>query len=139
MAAADERRRGTEVGGGPGGYFTQRDYARSSRTPRARFVDVVPEIDMPGHVNAALASYPKLNCDGVAPAPLHGIEVGFSSLCIRKELTYTFVDDVVREVAALTPGPYLHVGGDEAHSTDPATTSRSSSGSSRSSARTASG
>ena len=48
-----------------------------------------------------------------------GIEVGFSSLCIRKELTYTFVDDVVREVAALTPGPYIHVGGDEAHSTDP--------------------
>jgi hexosaminidase len=80
----------------------------------------VPEIDMPGHVNAALSSYGKLTCDGVAPAPYSGIEVGFSSLCIRKELTYAFVDDVVREVAALTPGPYLHIGGDEAHATDPA-------------------
>jgi len=75
---------------------------------------------MPGHVNAALTAYAKLNCDGIAPAPHTGMEVGFSSLCIRKELTYRFVDDVVREVAALTPGPYFHVGGDEASSTDPA-------------------
>ncbi len=108
------------VGGGQGGYFTQRDYASIVAYARARFVDVVPEIDMPGHVNAALMSYPKLTCDGVAPAPRTDLEVGHSSLCIRKELTYTFVDDVVREVAAITPGPYLHVGGDEAHSTDPA-------------------
>ena len=50
--------------------------------------------------------------------PYTGIEVGFSSLCIRKEATYAFVDDVLGEVAALTPGPYLHVGGDEALSTD---------------------
>ena len=108
----------TEVGGGPGGRFTQRDYAAIVAYARARFVDVVPEIDMPGHVNAALSSYAKLNCNGVAPAPYSGIDVGFSSLCIRKELTYGFVDDVVREVAALTPGPYLHIGGDEAHETD---------------------
>jgi hexosaminidase len=55
----------------------------------------------------------------VARAPYTGIEVGFSSLCIRRDETYTFVDDVVGEVAALTPGPYLHVGGDEPLSTDP--------------------
>jgi hexosaminidase len=111
---------GSAVGGGQGGYFTQRDYRAIVAYARSRFVDVVPEIDMPGHVNAALTSYPKLTCDGVAPAPRTDIEVGYSSLCIRKELTYRFVDDVVREIAALTPGPYLHVGGDEAHSTDPA-------------------
>jgi hexosaminidase len=110
----------TAVGGGPGGRFTQRDYAAIVAYARERFVDVVPEIDMPGHVNAALSAYGKLTCDGVAPAPFTGIDVGFSSLCIRKEVTYAFVEDVVREVAALTPGPYVHVGGDEAHSTDPA-------------------
>ena len=47
------------------------------------------------------------------------MEVGYSSLCIGKELTYRFVNDVIREIAALTPGPYVHVGGDEAHSTRP--------------------
>ena len=78
---------------------------------------VVPEIDMPGHTNAALASYAELNCDGVAPPLYTGTSVGFSSLCIDKELTYQFVDDVVRELAAMTPGPYIHLGGDEAHST----------------------
>ena len=109
----------TEVGGGPGGRFTQRDYASIVAYARARFVDVVPEIDMPGHVNAVLSSYAELNCDGIAPAPYSGMDVGFSSLCIRKELTYRFIDDVVREVAALTPGPYIHIGGDEAHATDP--------------------
>jgi hexosaminidase len=110
----------TAVGGGAGGYFTQRDYRRIVAYARARFVDVVPEIDMPGHVNAALAAYGTLACDGKAPSLYTGIEVGFSSLCIAKPLTYRFVDDVVRELAALTPGPYVHVGGDEAHSTKPA-------------------
>jgi hexosaminidase len=109
----------TEVGGGPGGRFTQREYSSIVAYARDRFVQVVPEIDMPGHVNAALSSYASLNCNGVAPKPYSGIEVGFSSLCIRKELTYEFVDDVVREIAALTPGPYFHVGGDEPNATDP--------------------
>ena len=84
---------------------------------RSRYIDIVPEIDIPGHTNAALASYPELNCNGVAPALYTGTEVGFSSLCIDKELTYEFLDDVIGELAALTPGPYIHVGGDEAHST----------------------
>jgi hexosaminidase len=110
----------TAVGGGPGGFYTQRQYRSIVAYAKARFVEVVPEIDMPGHVNAALASYGRLTRDGKAPAPYTGIEVGFSSLCIRKELTYRFLDDVIGEVAALTPGPYIHIGGDEAHSTDPA-------------------
>ena len=109
----------TAVGGGPGGFYTQKQYAELVAYADARFITVVPEIDMPGHVNAALASYPSLTCDGQAPPPYTGIEVGFSSLCIRKELTYRFVDDVVRELAALTSGPYVHVGGDEALATDP--------------------
>ncbi|MFD7918354.1 beta-N-acetylhexosaminidase [Streptomyces sp. NPDC059740] len=107
----------TEVGGGAGGHYTKAQYREIVRYAADRFVTVVPEIDMPSHTNAALASYPELNCDGVAPPLYTGTEVGFSSLCVPKAVTYDFVDDVIREIAALTPGPYLHIGGDEAHST----------------------
>ncbi len=108
---------GSEVGGGPGGYYTQADYAAIVEYAQARHVTVVPEIDLPGHTNAALASYAELNCNGVAPARYVGAEVGFSSLCTTSELTYRFLDDVLGELAALTPGPYLHIGGDEAAAT----------------------
>ena len=107
----------TQVGGGPGGYYTKAQYREIVAYAASRHLEVVPEIDMPGHTNAALASYAELNCDGVAPPLYTGTEVGFSSLCVAKEVTYDFVDDVVRELAALTPGTYLHIGGDEAHST----------------------
>ena len=110
----------TEVGGGKGGYYTQRQYSALVAYARARYVDIVPEIDMPGHVHAALSSYPELSCDG-KPAPLYtGIEVGFSSLCVDKPVTYTFLEDVIGELAALTPGPWFHIGGDEASATKPA-------------------
>ncbi|MFD3547621.1 beta-N-acetylhexosaminidase [Streptomyces sp. NPDC058655] len=108
---------GTEVGGGPGGYWTKEQYADLVAYAGERYVDVVPEIDMPGHVNAALASYAELNCDGRAPERYTGTKVGASSLCVGKERTYEFVDEVLGEVAELTPGRYLHIGGDEAHST----------------------
>jgi hexosaminidase len=107
----------TAVGGAAGGYYTQAEYAAIVAYAAARQIVVVPEIDMPSHTNAALAAYAELNCDGVARAPYTGIEVGFSSLCVEQEITYRFVDDVLRELAALTPGPYLHIGGDEAHAT----------------------
>ncbi|WP_443333284.1 beta-N-acetylhexosaminidase [Streptomyces sp. CB01580] len=107
----------TEVGGGPGGYYTKADYREIVRYAASRYLEVVPEIDLPGHTNAALASYAELNCDGVAPPLYTGTNVGFSSLCVPKAVTYDFVDDVIRELAALTPGTYLHIGGDEAHST----------------------
>jgi len=102
-----------QVGGGAGGYYTQAQYAELVAYARERFVTVVPEIDMPGHTNAALSSYAPLNCDGVAPPPYTGTKVGFSTLCASKDTVYAFVNDVVRELAALTPGPWLHVGGDE--------------------------
>jgi len=73
---------------------------------------------VPGHTNAALASYPELACDGVAPELYTGTRIGFSSLCTTKDITYTFMEDVIAELAALTPGPYLHIGGDEAQSTN---------------------
>ncbi|MFF0778596.1 beta-N-acetylhexosaminidase [Streptomyces sp. NPDC003720] len=107
----------TQVGGGKGGYFTKADYQDIVRYAASRYLEVVPEIDMPGHTNAALASYAQLNCDGTAPPLYTGTQVGFSSLCVPKQVTYDFVDDVIRELAAITPGRYLHIGGDEAHST----------------------
>ncbi|QDN98574.1 family 20 glycosylhydrolase [Streptomyces sp. S1A1-8] len=107
----------TQVGGGHGGYYTKADYKEIVRYAASRYLEVVPEIDMPGHTNAALASYAQLNCNGTAPPLYTGTDVGFSSLCVAKPVTYDFVDDVVRELAALTPGKYLHIGGDEAHST----------------------
>lgn len=103
----------TAVGGGPGGFYTQADYAAIVAYAQERHITVVPEIDVPGHTNAALVSYAELNCDGVPPLPYTGIEVGFSALCIGRDDTYRFLDDVVRELAAITPGPYFHVGGDE--------------------------
>jgi hexosaminidase len=103
----------TEVGGGPGGFYTQADYADLVAYAASRFVTIVPEIDMPGHTNAALASYAELNCNGRAPGLYTGIDVGFSALCVDSDVTYRFIDDVVREIAALTPGAYFHIGGDE--------------------------
>ena len=105
----------TQVNGGGGGFYTQEQYRRIVQYAASRFITVVPEIDMPGHTNAASVAYPELSDTPVQP--YEGIEVGFSSLAIRSESTYRFVDDVVREVAALTPGPYLHLGGDESLST----------------------
>jgi hexosaminidase len=107
----------TEVGGGPGGFYTKSEYRDIVRYAADRYLTVVPEIDTPGHTNAALASYAELNCDGQAPPLYTGTDVGFSSLCVDKEITYQFLDDVVRELAELTPGSYLHLGGDEAHET----------------------
>jgi hexosaminidase len=110
----------TAVGGGKGGYYTQADYTQIVRYAAERYMTVVPEIDGPGHTNAALASYPQLNCDGKAPPLYTGTDVGFSSWCIAKPVTYELLDDVLGQLARLTPGPYLHIGGDEAHSTTPA-------------------
>jgi hexosaminidase len=107
------------VGGGPGGWYSHDDYREIVAHARSRHVTVVPEIDTPGHTNAALASYAEFNCDGTAPGLYTGIEVGFSSLCVAKPITYEFLRDVFSELAALTPGRYLFVGGDETLSTPP--------------------
>jgi hexosaminidase len=111
---------GTGVDGVGGGYLTKAQYADLVSYAAARYITIVPEIDMPGHVNAAQVAYPELTCSGVAPEPRTDTEVGYSSLCISKEITYRFVDDVIRELAAITPGPYIHIGGDEAHATSAA-------------------
>ncbi len=106
-----------EVGGTPGGYYSQADYTYIVNYAKSRYITVVPEIDMPGHLNAALASYPELTCDGVAPQPYTGISSPNESICVSKDITYIFLANVIGELAALTPGPYIHIGGDEAQAT----------------------
>lgn len=107
----------TQVGGESGGYYTQEGYKEIVDHARSRYVTIVPEIDTPGHTNAALASYAELNSSEEAPALYQGTQVGFSTLWINSEITYQFLDDVIGELAALTPTPYIHIGGDEARST----------------------
>ncbi|MCL1946443.1 MAG: beta-N-acetylhexosaminidase [Chitinivibrionia bacterium] len=99
------------------GYYTQKDFKDIVEYAAARYIEVIPEIDMPGHVQAALASVPELNSDGRSPPPYYGIAVGFSSLQCREETTYEFVEDVIREISAISPSKYFHIGGDEAAAT----------------------
>ncbi|MEU8223084.1 beta-N-acetylhexosaminidase [Kribbella sp. NPDC048915] len=106
-----------QVGGGAGGAYTKADFAEIVRYAGEHYITVVPEIDTPGHTNAALASYPELTADGVAPELYTGTKVGFSSLASGKERTYEFLADVFREVAEQTSGDLVHLGGDEAHVT----------------------
>lgn len=117
----------SQVGGGKGGFYTQEQYKEIVAYAQSRFITIVPEIDLPGHTNAALVSYqaellpgPPIKLEAgdkprpVAGQPHIGTEVGFSTLSLKKEATFKFVNDVIREIAAITPGPYFHVGGDEA-------------------------
>ncbi|GAA1649712.1 family 20 glycosylhydrolase [Georgenia ruanii] len=108
-----ERSSGSAVGGGRGGYFTARDYAQIQQAAARRGITVVPEIDVPGHTNAALHAVPALNRSGVAPEAYTGIEVGFSSLDAALPATATFLRDVFTDVGAMTAGPWVHIGGDE--------------------------
>jgi hexosaminidase len=110
---------GTGVDGAGPGFLTAAEYTDLIAYAEKRFVTIVPEIDLPGHVNAVQVAYPELTRDGQAVQPRTDAEVGYSSLVADKEETYTFVEDVIRTVAELTPGPYLHIGGDEAFSTPP--------------------
>lgn len=103
----------TQVGGGPGGYYTQEDYKTIVRYAQERYITIVPEIDMPGHTNAALVAYPEVSCSVRPTQHFTGTDVGWSTFCVDKEETYALVDDIVREISAITPGPYFHIGGDE--------------------------
>ena len=103
----------TEVGGGPGGYYTQAQYRELVAYAAERFITVVPEIDMPAHTNAALVAYPELSCSKRPTALYTGIDVGWSAFCPDRDDVFALIDDIVREIAGMTPGPYFHIGGDE--------------------------
>ncbi|MBB2975667.1 hexosaminidase [Microbacterium endophyticum] len=129
---------GTSVGDKPGGYFSAGDYRDIVAYAAAHHMTVVPEFDVPGHTHAVGLGYPELAAppaaseavdDAVAEfgggmptpgVPYIGLAVGFSSLIIDSAATDEFLADVFGELATMTPGPYLHVGGDEALGTPPA-------------------
>jgi hexosaminidase len=104
----------TEAGGGPGGYYTQAQYRQIVAYAASRYITIVPEIDIPGHFTAALASYGELGCSGVAPPVDTSTGTLDNSICTTAPIAETFIDDVIGQIAALTPGPYISIGGDEA-------------------------
>ena len=96
-----------QVGGGAGGFYTQAQYADIVTYAQERFITIVPEIDMPGHTNAALASYPELNCDGKAPALYTGIESASARCASTRRSRTRSSTIVVSEIAAHDAGPVL--------------------------------
>ena len=109
----------TEVGGlyevdaGPGGFYTQEEFAGIVHYAAQRNVMIVPEANMPGHTHAALTAYPELTCDGEVRQPHTLAAGGGSSLCPTSAEAERMAKDVISQLADLAPGPYLHLGGDE--------------------------
>jgi len=103
---------------GKGGYYTQDDFKELVSYAAERYVEIIPEIDMPGHAWAALSSLNFLNPNGVKQnGPWKGIEVGFSSFDCNAESTYQFIEDVISQISEISPSKYIHIGGDEANNT----------------------
>jgi len=107
---------GTDANGRPvryGGFYTQDEIRDIVRYAADRYVTIVPEIDMPGHMQAAIAAYPELGSLGDTPVVSN--EWGVHAYLLNvDDATLDFVDNVLDEVADLFPGPYVHIGGDEA-------------------------
>ncbi|MGW8481768.1 family 20 glycosylhydrolase [Microbacterium sp. NPDC055903] len=133
-----ERASTTAALGRPGGFFTRDDYREIVSYAAAHHMIVIPEIDLPGHTHAIGVAHPDLVEEPVLgeallaqsaqlgqPLPVRGEPyqgwgVGHSSVRIHHAPTWELLTDVLSEIAELTPGPYLHIGGDEALGTDPA-------------------
>ena len=115
-------RRGTQVGhndgvfdGVPyGGYYTQEQAREIVEYARQRYITVIPEFDIPGHTKAALACYPELGCTGGPYQVARSWGVFQDVLCLGKEKTFTFVQDVLDEIMDIFPSKVIHIGGDEA-------------------------
>lgn len=110
----------TQVGGGPGGFYSPDDLKAIVDYAASRYMTVIPEIDMPGHVGAAVYAVPQLACDGRKHGPVTTVSPAFDALCTSGESPYRFVDSATKAAADATAGPYLHLGGDEAQALNPA-------------------
>ena len=96
-----------------GGYYTQDEAREIVAYAAARHITVIPEIDMPGHMLAALASYPELGCTGGPYQVGHYWGVYKDVLCVSNERVYQFVKDVLTEIMDIFPSEVIHIGGDE--------------------------
>jgi hexosaminidase len=96
-----------------GGYYTQEQIKEIVTYASERQITIIPEIEMPGHSQAAIAAYPELGCTGkqIEVATKWGV---FETIYCPKESTFKFLEDVIDEVIELFPGKYIHIGGDEA-------------------------
>ena len=96
-----------------GGYYTQEQMREVVAYAAARGITVIPEIDLPGHMQGALAAYPSLGCSG-GPYEVRTIwGISDQVLCAGKEETFRFLEDVFTELMDIFPSPYFHIGGDE--------------------------
>ena len=95
------------------GYYTQEEAKEIVRYAAERYITVIPEIDMPGHMLAALASYPELGCTGGPYEVATNFGVFRNVLCGGNEKTLQFAKDVINEIMDIFPSPYIHIGGDE--------------------------
>lgn len=95
------------------GFYTQEDIKEIVAYAAKLYITVVPEIEMPGHAMAALASYPELGCTGGPYEVITKWGVFNDVLCAGKESTFEFLQNVIDEVISLFPGEYIHIGGDE--------------------------
>ena len=96
-----------------GGYYTQEELRGLIQYAAERHINIIPEIDLPGHMQAALACYPQLGCTGGPYEVWKRWGVSEDVLCAGNEETMLFVEDVLNEVMDLFPSPYIHIGGDE--------------------------
>ncbi|HMA61181.1 MAG TPA: family 20 glycosylhydrolase, partial [bacterium] len=96
-----------------GGYYTQEDMKEIINYAQKRFVEVIPEIEMPGHSRAALAAYPEYSCTGGPFEVSTRWGVHKDVFCAGKEETYQFLENILKEVIELFPSQYIHIGGDE--------------------------
>lgn len=103
----------SDIDGGAGGWYSPEDLARIVAHAAQRFIEIVPEIDGPGHATAALRAYPHLGGVGTPPPPFHQGGISEASLRASADATYDFLGDVV-DVLAAHPGRFVHLGGDEA-------------------------
>ena len=96
-----------------GGFYTQDEVREIVRYAQERFITVIPEIEMPGHSLAAISAHPELSCTGGPFEPATKWGVFEDVYCAGNEAVFAFLEDVLAEVVALFPGPYVHIGGDE--------------------------
>lgn len=96
-----------------GGYYTDDEIRDIVKYAAERYITIVPEVDMPGHMMAALASYPELGCTGGPYKTGKYWGVYRDILCAGNEKVYSFIKDVLDHVCDLFPGQYIHIGGDE--------------------------
>jgi hexosaminidase len=100
-----------------GGFYTQEEAVEIVEYAARRYVNIIPEIEMPGHALAALASYPNLSCTGGPFEVWTKWGVTDDIFCAGNEEVFTFLEDVLTEVISIFPSKYIHIGGDEAPKT----------------------